>query len=113
MLATCSARNLLALSSSPLLQRWTDPVCCTAYALLCSALLWSRRAASEALARERTLSVLPVFVMALQCVPFIMPDHWAEGKVFEDLLLYTVHIEQPMRQAGAASFCGTAFFIVV
>ena len=62
---------------------------------------------SEAAARER-LGALPVFVMALQCVPFLMPDHWAAGggaggaggALCEDLPGYTIHAEQSMRQVS-------------
>ncbi|PSC67904.1 furry homolog-like [Micractinium conductrix] len=54
---------------------------------------------SDAAARER-LGALPVFVMALQCVPFIMPEHWASGAICEDLPGYTVHAEQSMRQVS-------------
>jgi hypothetical protein len=52
---------------------------------------------SDAAARER-LGALPVFVMALQCVPFVMPEHWASGAICEDLPGYTIHAEPSMRQ---------------
>ncbi|KAL4428595.1 hypothetical protein ABPG77_008907 [Micractinium sp. CCAP 211/92] len=54
---------------------------------------------SDAAARER-LGALPVFVMALQCVPFVMPEHWASGAICEDLPGYTIHSEASMRQAS-------------
>lgn len=54
---------------------------------------------SDAAARER-LGALPVFVMALQCVPFVMPEHWASGAVCEDLPGYTIHAEPSMRQVS-------------
>ena len=38
--------------------------------------------------------------MALQCVPFVMPEHWAVGGICEDLPGYTIHAEQSMRQVG-------------
>ena len=57
---------------------------------------------SDAAARER-LGALPVFVMALQCVPFVMPEHWAAGGIFDDLPGYTIHAEQSMRQVGGCS----------
>ncbi len=33
-----------------------------------------------------------------QCVPFIMPEHWASGAICEDLPGYTIHSEASMRQ---------------
>ncbi|KAL4434374.1 hypothetical protein ABPG75_000815 [Micractinium tetrahymenae] len=54
---------------------------------------------SDAAARER-LGALPVFVMALQCVPFVMPEHWASGAICEDLPGYTIHSETSMRQVS-------------
>jgi hypothetical protein len=39
-----------------------------------------------------------VFVMALQCVPFVMPEHWTSGAICEDLPGYTIHSEASMRQ---------------
>ncbi|KAI3439023.1 hypothetical protein D9Q98_001435 [Chlorella vulgaris] len=54
---------------------------------------------SDAAARER-LGALPVFVMALQCVPFVMPEHWTSGAICEDLPGYTIHSEASMRQVS-------------
>lgn len=71
------------------------------------------RAVSDAAARERA-AVLPVFVMALQCVPFVMPDHWADGRSFDELLGYTTHIEAPIRQVRACQCaCGSHVHVVV
>lgn len=36
-----------------------------------------------------------------QCVPFVMPEHWASGAICEDLPGYTIHSEASMRQVGA------------
>lgn len=58
------------------------------------------RGAADASSRER-LSALPVFVEALACVPFLMPDHWADdSRICDDLPSYTIHLEQPMRQVS-------------
>jgi hypothetical protein len=56
---------------------------------------------SEAAVRER-LGALPVFVMALQCVPFIIPNHWSDGHIADDLPGYTIHPEPSMRQVHGA-----------
>lgn len=56
-----------------------------------------RRPYTEGPARER-VGALSVFVTSLQCVPFILPDHWVNGKIFEDLSGYSIHPETTMRQ---------------
>ena len=38
--------------------------------------------------------------MALQCVPFVMPDHWAGVGICKDLPGYTIHSEPAMRQVA-------------
>ena len=38
----------------------------------------------ELIPRERAPG-LPVFAIALRCVPYIMPEHWAGGRVCDDL----------------------------
>ena len=53
------------------------------------------------MARER-LGALPVFVMALNCVPFVMPEHWGAGSIYDDLPGYTIHAELSMRQVSSA-----------
>lgn len=40
----------------------------------------------------------PLQFFIFQCVPFIMPEHWASGAICEDLPGYTIHSEASMRQ---------------
>lgn len=50
--------------------------------------------------RDR-IGALPVFVTAIQCVPFIIPDHWIEGThIADDLATYVLHAEPSMRQVS-------------
>lgn len=45
-----------------------------------------------------------MFIMAIQCVPFVMPNHWLEGSLFDDLPSYTLHTELSVRQVGTCIF---------
>jgi len=55
---------------------------------------------SDPTARER-LGALPVFVMAIQCVPYVMPDHWLDVEtIADDLATYTMNSESSMRKVS-------------
>lgn len=41
---------------------------------------------------------MPPRLSPVQCVPFVMPEHWASGAICEDLPGYTIHSEASMRQ---------------
>lgn len=49
--------------------------------------------------RER-VGALPVFVAALQCLPFVVPSHWADGRLWEDLPAYAIHGDPAMRKVA-------------
>lgn len=55
---------------------------------------------SDPTVRER-LGALPVFVMAIQCVPYVTPDHWLDVEtIADDLATYTMHSESSMRKVS-------------
>lgn len=61
----------------------------------------STRSFSDAPSKER-MGALPAFAMALQCVPYVMPDHWTNGRICDDLVGYTIHCEGVVRQISTA-----------
>ncbi|KAK9867850.1 hypothetical protein WJX84_002781 [Apatococcus fuscideae] len=51
---------------------------------------------SEVIPKERAPG-LPVFRQALACVPFILPEHWANGKLVDELPAYTTNGDASIR----------------
>eukprot|EP00891_Asterochloris_glomerata_P001080 jgi/Astpho2/1080/fgenesh1_pg.00017_%23_19_t len=49
---------------------------------------------------DATAKGLACFTVALRCVPFVLPDHWQGGRMFEDLPAYTLHADDSVRQAA-------------
>ncbi|CAL8468215.1 g7754 [Coccomyxa elongata] len=58
------------------------------------------RTLTEAVPKERAAG-LPVFAVALRCVPYIIPEHWEGSKLADELPGYTIHADPAVQQAAA------------
>ncbi|EIE19264.1 hypothetical protein COCSUDRAFT_48883 [Coccomyxa subellipsoidea C-169] len=58
------------------------------------------RTLTEAVPKERAAG-LPVFAVALRCVPYIVPEHWEGYKLADELPGYTIHADPAVQQAAA------------
>lgn len=59
------------------------------------------RAFGDSQGRDRS-GPLPVFINAIQCVPFVMPRHWNEDRFWDDLSGYAIHIDPLMRKVAVS-----------
>lgn len=68
-----------------------------------------RRASADNGGQQHT-GVLGVFIAALRTVPFILPTHWAYGRLWDDLPAYAIHAEGAMRAVSRRE-CGDPFVV--